>query len=70
MKRLHFCFNSFLSFPISMAAVMFMVVLLCGSALHAQENDTSFEPEDTVRVFLDLSRRYQEYIKLEVPFVD
>ena len=70
MKRLYSGFTSFLSIPLSTAAIVFVVVCLSGTFLSAQESDTSFEPDDTVRVFLDLSRQYQEYIKLEVPFVD
>jgi hypothetical protein len=49
---------------------MFAVMFLSGTVLLAQESDTSSETDDTIRVFLDQMRRYQEYIKLEVPFVN
>lgn len=57
-------------------SLFMMLFLMCcvfdvsGSDVFAQDDIDLSVRERSVRVFLDVSRRYQEYVKIEIPYVN
>ena len=72
MKRISFLKSAP---PCNIFCLLFMVLIVYFvpvSFSYAQENknENSLMQELAVRVFLDVSRRYDEYIKMEIPYVN